>query len=624
MTLGTQTQPHGKLLDYEQFIDHQLQRTRRRIKFTDISTACLTLLVSFLAVLFLEVVFDHVFGMPFWLRWMILVTGLMTSCVYSAFRVVTPLVRKINALYAAKTIEMSEPTFKNSLINYLELRRQRGQLSKAILATLESRAVNDLTLVDVEGAVNQKRMTQVFYALTVVIVLFCLYWAFAPKSPMDSIRRAFLADVAPPTNTRLVNIKPGDSPDLSQVVAGTPVNFEVDVQGTGPQKVLLHHSNDGGKFFAIKEFEPGKHLFDPWHYMMPNVQQSMDYYLTGGDAESPRYHLEVLPAPTVTSINHDLEFPRYTKLERLNGQEGGQIEAIEGTKVYIHARTNMPASRATINLSYGAPAPMEISRSDPAELTGEFTVTKSGTYKIDFRTTGGQVNPNPVNFDIIALPDLAPNARFVLPDQPTIKVPANVKVDLVMAGGDDHGFKDATLHVMLGNEKLFSKNMLENQEPRPEFRATETLDLAKHRIKPGDLLSYWLTVRDNKDPVSNKFETAHQVIEVIEPASPQEKQLLEDKQKKDTEQLDSPPSKPDDVAPGNPTENPPSPTRRGTARQHATESAEGRRWQERGKEPRRRRRGLRPTISRIGSRVRRQTIKARPRPTSRSASSHRR
>ena len=64
MSLGTQAKPYGKLLDYEQFIDHQIQRTRRRIKVTDIITASLTLLVAFLAVLFLEVVLDHVFGLP--------------------------------------------------------------------------------------------------------------------------------------------------------------------------------------------------------------------------------------------------------------------------------------------------------------------------------------------------------------------------------------------------------------------------------------------------------------------------------------------------------------------------------------------------------------------------------
>ena len=48
MSSGTQAKPYGKLLDYEQFIDHQIQRTRTRIKVTDIITASLTLLVAFL------------------------------------------------------------------------------------------------------------------------------------------------------------------------------------------------------------------------------------------------------------------------------------------------------------------------------------------------------------------------------------------------------------------------------------------------------------------------------------------------------------------------------------------------------------------------------------------------
>ncbi len=60
------------------------------------------------------------------------------------------------------------------------------------------------------------------------------------------------------------------------------------------------------------------------------------------------YHLEVLPAPTITSINHDLEFPKYTKLPPRTNVEGGMIEAIEGTKVTIHAKTNMPAAMANL------------------------------------------------------------------------------------------------------------------------------------------------------------------------------------------------------------------------------------------------------------------------------------
>ena len=85
----------------------------------------------------------------------------------------------------------------------------------------------------------------------------------SPRSILDSVRRAFLADVVRPTNTQLVNIKPGDNPELSEIVAGTHVNFEVDVQGVRPEKVLLHHSVDGGKFFAIKELRPGRRCTTP-------------------------------------------------------------------------------------------------------------------------------------------------------------------------------------------------------------------------------------------------------------------------------------------------------------------------------------------------------------------------
>ena len=72
------------------------------------------------------------------------------AAAFAVLRIVLPILGRVNALYAAKTIETADPAFKNSLINYLELRRHRDQMPKAVLATLESRAVNDLTQVEVE------------------------------------------------------------------------------------------------------------------------------------------------------------------------------------------------------------------------------------------------------------------------------------------------------------------------------------------------------------------------------------------------------------------------------------------------------------------------------------------
>ncbi len=121
MSSGTQAKPYGKLLDYEQFIDHQIQRTRTRIKVTDIITASLTLLVAFLAVLFLEVILDHVLGLHIILRRIVLAAGLASACMFAAIRVVMPVIRRINGIYAAKTIEDAD----------FEVQEQPDQLPRA-------------------------------------------------------------------------------------------------------------------------------------------------------------------------------------------------------------------------------------------------------------------------------------------------------------------------------------------------------------------------------------------------------------------------------------------------------------------------------------------------------------
>ncbi len=305
--------------------------------------------------------------------------GLSTAATFVALKIVMPLLRRVNGLYAAKTIEDADPAFKNSLINYLELRRYRTQMPKAIMATLESRAVTDLTHVEVDNVVNQHRMLKAVYAISGLLVVFSLYAIFSPKSIYDSTRRAFLADVARPTNTQFVNIKPGSDPNLSEVVAGDHVTFSVHVEGVRPQKVLLHYSVDRGKFFALRDFTPGGQMYDPWQVTLTNVQQSMDYFLTGGDAESSR----LSPGRVARTDDHlDRRRSRVPQIHRSAARmnvEGGNVEAIEGTTVTVHAKTNMPASLATLDIANAETAPpMEVDPDDPQSLTGGFRVTKTG------------------------------------------------------------------------------------------------------------------------------------------------------------------------------------------------------------------------------------------------------
>ena len=144
MATGTQ-QARGKLLDYEQYIDHQLKRTRSRIKMNDVLTASLLLATVGLGVLFLEVVLDHAFALSTWTRRIVLFVGLTVGLGFAAWRIVRPLLASVSGLYAAKTIEGAEPEFKNGLINYLSLKKNRESYPKSFLAAIEAKAGVPLT-----------------------------------------------------------------------------------------------------------------------------------------------------------------------------------------------------------------------------------------------------------------------------------------------------------------------------------------------------------------------------------------------------------------------------------------------------------------------------------------------
>ncbi|WP_169976516.1 DUF4175 family protein [Tautonia rosea] len=520
MALGTEPQQQGRMLDYEQFVDHQLHLTRSRIRATEVFTALVVMITGILGLLLLEIVLDHWIGLPWSVRAVILFGALLGGGYAFVRYVVRPLLSSVNSFYAACTIEAYDARFKNSLLNYIDLRRHRAELPPAVLRTLEARAVRDLADVQVEAAVDQRYLTKSFYALAAVVVLFCLYVVLTPKNVLDSARRALLADVARPTNTRLINIKPGDDEELSRVVSGSNVTFEaeVDYRGIRPDEVRLHYSSDGGEYFASTSLDEGEQRYDPWSVTLRNVQQDLIYYLSANDFETKQYRLTVLPAPRVVSVVHDLDFPDYTSVPDREGVEGGNIRALEGTMVTVRATTNQPARNGNLDLGALGTSRLVVSRDNPQELTGRFKVEENGSYSIKFETTEGQLNPEPVVYDIEALPDRVPEVRFIQPEPERIEVPSNSRIALALTASDDFGLSSATLHLEReGAAILDPQDLLEGKEASRSLDHVEALDLEAIGARAGDRLTYWAEVRDNRSPTAQEVQTSRRVLEIIDP-----------------------------------------------------------------------------------------------------------
>ena len=424
-------------------------------------------------------------------------------------RIARPLIGRVNIVYAAKTIEISASAFKNSLINYMYLRRHREDCSKSFYSAVEAKAVKDLTQVEVDTVVNQRRLLQMAYALSGVVVVFCLYAALTPKDILASAKRSSSSPTssAPPIRPSRTS-SPAIPASYVASFRGRTCRFQSRFRGATSERGQAALQHRRRQVLRGGELRSRRNYYDPWQTELRDLRQSLDYYLTGGDAESLKYHLEVVPAPMVTSVVLDYEFPSYTKVPPRKNVEGGHIEALEGTTVTVRARTNEPAASAYFDFSQrdknaknGNSGRLEVDPADAHVLTGTIRVQESGSYTIKFKTTGGQLNPDPVVYDIKALPDLPPSeVAFLKPDKPEVTVPSNVNVPILATAADDFGIRDALLYVRIGHEPQTSVNLLDKQPPTRRFKGLSTIELASKKLKPGTHIEYWLQVHDTKEP----------------------------------------------------------------------------------------------------------------------------
>ena len=139
----TQT-TRGRLLEYAEFIEEQVAQARARIKSNDMFRAGLWVVTVALSVIFLEIILDHTVELPLFVRRGTLIIGLGLGLFYSWLRIAKPMMMHINELYASKSIETVDPQFKNSLINYLQIRDDADKVAPSVLAQMEARAVADL------------------------------------------------------------------------------------------------------------------------------------------------------------------------------------------------------------------------------------------------------------------------------------------------------------------------------------------------------------------------------------------------------------------------------------------------------------------------------------------------
>jgi hypothetical protein len=515
----------------QEFIDRQIARTRRALKLVDLSSGLLTMVVGLLAFVLVAAVLDH---------WVVpgglgvagrsgLFALLVGATLWLGWRMFSPLVRSINPVYAAHTIESFSPSLKNSLLNLLLFRSRRGQMSPRVFAALEHQAAQRLSVAPIDASIDRTALLRLGYALLAVVAATALYAMLSPKNLVVSAGRVLApwADLAPPSRVKILDVAPGDS----AAARGERVAVSAEVLGAGESDAIrLHWSTVDGQQIdqtATMTRPEGSARFGA---SLPRsgeaaagIEQDTVYWIEAGDARSKKYRLSVYSRPTIVVQRLRYDPPSYTGERTTDVTDTGDVRGLEGTRVTVYALANQPIRTASIDFDADGRNDLTM-KVDGDRATGSFTLAlredrrtpQHPSYTLRFAAAEGRVNVDPPTYKIDVTPDYAPEVRITRPEEPEIAMSRHDVATVGVEARDvDFQLNSVRLAGRVGERAIAIGEML-SKPASGKFTGMKPFAPESLGLKPGDVLEYWAEARDNRTPEANVTESDHRRLRILE------------------------------------------------------------------------------------------------------------
>jgi len=543
--------------DRERYIEAQLRKTRRAVRGVEFASRLMLFLAASVAFFLVAALVDHWIapgGLGVYGRLAFLAIFLIGAGYFAARQLAPLLIYRINPLFAAHTIERAKPGLKNALVNFLFLRSNRAAVPDVVLSAVEEQAATNLSHTPIDHVVDRTRLIHIGYLLLAMVAAFALYYLASPKSPLQTVGRVILpwADLQPPSRVMLHDIQPG----TTTVFRGQRVTISAEVLGLDhDESVTLYYTTtdrqnvDQPLRMYVSKDAAGRHSVSlppetaarsAGSAAGDGLQQDVEYRIEAGDAVSNIYRLSVIHAPNIVVEKVDYAYPEYTRLQPETVAKTGDLKAVEGTQVTLHALANQPIKSAYVEFGGDRQSKQPMKVNGPrATTTFTLALNKQRTgpvhsnYMVRFVSDTGHENPEPIRYRIEVTPDPAPDLQLLRPEKVEAAVPLNVPVQFELEASDPlYGLADVKIVANLGGKTAFRRNWTigRNDKSAGRFvqRHSEPLDRITldggAKLKAGDVIEYWAEAVDNKLPNPNVTKSDVRKLIIVEPQRRQDQQ----------------------------------------------------------------------------------------------------
>jgi hypothetical protein len=226
------------------------------------------------------------------------------------------------------------------------------------------------------------------------------------------------------------------SPGDVVVPRGFDVVIEAQALGFQAPAMTVHASFESGG--GWQEASMSRLGEDRYGFVFVAVGEDIDYYLRSRSVRSERYHVQVADLPRVTSVQVRETFPDWTGLP-VAERSDGDVDALPGTRVEVHAALDRPADEVLLVVNGEA----RESSQEEGGYRGSFVVEAPGRWFVAVPHRGTLARISDL-FDIRVRPDQPPEVTYAWPGRDRQATPIE-EVAMEFRADDDFGVESLLL-----------------------------------------------------------------------------------------------------------------------------------------------------------------------------------
>ncbi|MFT5894031.1 MAG: hypothetical protein ACI8VW_000898, partial [bacterium] len=410
----------------------------------------------------------------------------------------------------ASLIERSDTAFDGRVYTFLDTRAKNS--AQPFLHLLARDALSVSKRVPLSRIVPTTAIMLPLLFIAAMVAGMFAFNQFAP-TPMRNAAMHIWWGWQDPSLVELRNItvSPGDI----ELLAGEDLDLEIALIGFSREEVILHARSIGQEWQTTRI---GRSPDEQFRFTLFRVNEAMEYYVAAAYSQSETYAVSVIQPARLERIDARHEYPEWTRREPLLREDVGDVSGVKNTRIELSFVLDRELQDGTLRLG---------EKLVDLELVGQLDTANT----VDYRTTLIVSNdteyqlldrmldrlvPISAKHAVIVRGDEAPSVTWIKPGRDVTASPIE-EVTIQVEASDDFAIEsiDLMYSVNAGDwqsvslpvndvaEYVFYLEALgdsvENVELNSDSADPNNVPdaLSGVPMQPGDLISYYVRVRDH-------------------------------------------------------------------------------------------------------------------------------